>query len=394
VSVSPSPPNATRTKDISFGCLLTLPTAVVLGPPGLKQFNLSGAKLILLEVDKAKESFGLTGPGYLIDCTIDATDIDSAVSGAISRSHFLAGTLVAASGSRTQPPKIVTAIDCSKDTLKRTFRQYYSDVPLGLPIALHCGDLDSFMQSLSSVSPERRDNVGRAVRWLWKALIGDDPVDQFIWLWNGLETIAAPLHEMLGVPAGDYVTISCGECGSELVCPGCNTTKLRRTTNSSIIENWADRCGHGEHRKLINEVRNGIFHGYMHIEKLYSRCLNALPVLADLLYRAIIGVSNAALSPQTLRNLASILPVGVGSEGYLEGSICGWVPGPPLRDYPHLERIANTKITADGVKIDSHYRNATGYDITVVAHAASGPRERVRLLNVEAQRTDPKSEDD
>jgi hypothetical protein len=83
----------------------------------------------------------------------------------------------------------ILGYDISDGISERDFIQFFYEIPISRP---QIADLEMYYYHYEAVwgyEGNKRDRLYRSIRWFRKVLNEDDPLDQFLALWQGLETL-------------------------------------------------------------------------------------------------------------------------------------------------------------------------------------------------------------
>lgn len=192
------------------------------------------------------------------------------------------------------------------------FRQYFQNLPISSFSQVKISSFNERAKRIFTLQSKYRNRIYRAIRWFRKGIIADDPIDQFIFFWHGLETLNSPLAESFGCERSIKKEI-------ERECKVCGEKYKDTITTKGGIEALYDDIGVEETtRKKINEIRNAVSHGFENLQEIYAIVLELLPNIAEILHRGIEKVLNMSFEEQLYDNLKRVAPIKIGDLIYHE----------------------------------------------------------------------------
>lgn len=295
--------------------------------------------------------------GWMIEVKLEEENVDKAVSKATEISEFFLSAFCFETAHPISTSKIILIYDISNNVEKRVFRQYFYNLPMKVKNA--DVEFTPFVANSEKIwmVNKHRDRIHRSLRWLRKGINADDPLDQFLFFWHGLESLNPVLAEYFGTKNKIEKNIGrkCKHCG-----------KNNPILVDGGIEELYKELGVVELSKEIKKIRNGISHGYESIAKLTDRSMKILPDIASILHKGIslvLGIS----STQVQSNLIRISPIKIGEFIYEEGvireaelSLIGM-----NGYYPYI------KMTCNG-EGSFNFQNQTGCDFDLNADGVAG----------------------
>lgn len=250
--------------------------------------------------------------GLMIQVILFKKDIDKAIKSANELTEFFLSVFCLESGVEVYKARTILAYDITEENNKRVFRQYFYNLPFSTPNEI---EYDLFLNDFKEIwnyNGKYSNRIARSARWFRKAIIGDDPLDQFLFFWHGLESLNSALAEEFDIEKSIQKEIKrkCKKCEEEY--------KDTITTKGGIEALYDDLNIEESVRKKINNIRNGISHGYENITNLYSPTLKILPIISEILYKGIIKVLGLSIDQNSLSRLKNVSPIGVGDVHYIE----------------------------------------------------------------------------
>ncbi|MFQ6119826.1 MAG: hypothetical protein ACE5KE_08065 [Methanosarcinales archaeon] len=207
----------------------------------------------------------------------------------------------------------ILAYDITETVENRVFRQYFRNLPYSsAPSHFTSSYFAEHAYRIYTLEAEYRNRIYRAIRWFRKGIIGDDPIDQFLFFWHGLETLNSPLAESFGCEKSIKKEI-------ERECKVCGQKYKNTITTKGGIEALFDDCGIEETtRKKINNIRNGISHGFKNLSEIYHIAIELLPSIAEILHRGIAKVLDMSFENPPYETLKRVAPIKLGDLIYIE----------------------------------------------------------------------------
>ncbi|UOK62237.1 HEPN domain-containing protein [Paenibacillus sp. OVF10] len=257
---------------------------------------------------RTEEDIKITGEkfGWLIEVDIEEVDIDHAIAGAHQISELFITMLCLTSGVEAYPSKIILSYDITEGTIEREFVQYFYDLPITRPQTVDIQIFANTLENVVGINSDKKARLARSIGWLRKGINEKDSLDQFLNLWQGLETLNPLLAKHF----------NCENSGKEIVEQTCvktgNTFYLERTTKQGL-EHLVEETGitRTEWKKLTN-IRNGISHGYKKMDTLLAETLHYSPKIAVLLYKGICLIVDLPVDNAVVKHLNNVAPVKVG----------------------------------------------------------------------------------
>jgi hypothetical protein len=269
--------------------------------------------------DEEDKSLSGLDIGWLIEAEINEKDINTAIAKAGEVLEFLLSICCLETGLPVNRTRLILIYDISENIEERIFRQYFWDLPLSIQGAEV--ESESFLSNIKKIykfiygskTLKYKHRIYRAIRWFRKGLTTSDPLDQFLFLWHGLESLNSPLADYYGkekkmMKKIDKKCPSCGEEYSIFIDGG-----IEALYNDMKIDK--------KERKEIKDIRNGISHGFEDNIPLADRALKLLPLLAKILYTGISNITGFNTDTKTLKNIKSIDAFKINDFIYLEGII-------------------------------------------------------------------------
>jgi len=127
--------------------------------------------------------------GWFLEFEGEAPDLNAAFKFAFDMSEYFLSVLSLETGVESHRSNPILGYDITPGVKEREFIQFFYNSPYS---RLQVADFTTYSDHLNAVwlydSP-RKDRINRAVRWFRKGLNEEDPLDQFLALWQGLETL-------------------------------------------------------------------------------------------------------------------------------------------------------------------------------------------------------------
>lgn len=250
--------------------------------------------------------------GWIIEIELDALNINSAITQAYDISEFFLSMMSFETGVESYGSTIILAYDITEGISKRDFIQYFYDLPISRSQQV---DLEFYTNHLEAVliyDGEHKERLYRSIRWLRKGVNEDDPLDQFLAFWQGLETLNPVIA----------VHFNCENSGKEIIEQKCvktdNVFYSERTTKKGLEELVNEVGLNKSIWKEINRTRNSISHGYASFAKLYDDSIRLAPYLAKLLHEGIALIFGFTFDEKVVKHLQNIAPLKVGETYFVE----------------------------------------------------------------------------
>jgi hypothetical protein len=279
-------------------------TLGVLGPGHKLALDLSNARVLAVNSVPKSEA---VPQGLRILVALRATGIHDAVNAASKAVEHLSDAFafgLAAAVGECQPE---FAVDFSEEA---TLRQVYQRVPIPPLLrpmrTLNPLDFLSVTTYLRRVAAGSQPRLQSAIAWLRKSYDEENPYDEFVNLWMGLEAInplVAEKHALTGAE-------------EHAVCPHCQMKIGKLTTKAGV--NYVLRELMGEpvdSYKRINKLRNALLHSIEPVEDLDARLAESVPLARRALVYAIL---DAAGAPREIWDIFSKQPLARQNEAYFE----------------------------------------------------------------------------
>ncbi len=254
--------------------------------------------------------------GWMIEVKPYAQNIDEATARAVEVSEFFLSAFCLETGCPVYRANIALAYEITERVTRRIFRQYFRSLPLSsVPFQVPFSPFSEHAETIWGLDREYKNRIHRAIRWFRKGIIGDDPLDQFLCFWHGLESLNSPLAKKFGCEKATKKSI-------QRKCPHCRKKYSDTITVRGGIEALFNDVGISkEARKRINDAQNGIEHGFADLPKLHAVTLGLLPTMAKILHCGITKVLDISFSQSLAEALRMVAPVKLGDLAYIEGSL-------------------------------------------------------------------------
>ncbi len=197
--------------------------------------------------------------GWMIEVKLKGENIDNAVIQASEMSEFFLSAFCFETGCEIYRSNIVLAYEITEAVENRVFRQYFRNLIFPSSTQITFSSFSKHSERIWSLKTEYKDRIYRAIRWFRKGIIGDDPFDQFLFFWHGLEALNSPLAEHFGREKSIEKEI-------ERQCKVCGQKNLDTiTANGGIEALFDDNEINDTIRSKIKKMRNGISHGFANL---------------------------------------------------------------------------------------------------------------------------------
>lgn len=264
---------------------------------------------IISEVDKKLSGIKY---GFFIEIELEMTDINSAITQAFDISELFLSMATLETGVESHRSIPILAYNITEGISEREFIQYFYDLPLSRP---QQADLEIYTLHLEAViiyNSDHKERLFRSIRWFRKGINENDPLDQFLALWQGLETLNPNLA----------VHFNCENAGEEIIEKKCEKTDnlffSKRTTKQGL-EKLVNEVGIDKSIwTKINRTRNSISHGFSQFSELYNNSIQLSPYLAKLLHEGISLILGFEFDEKVVKHLENISPIKVGETYYVE----------------------------------------------------------------------------
>ena len=311
-------------------------TAVELGKT--LNFEMPGNVRIVIRDDIQRDAQDVPVKfGFVIDATCHVDSRDQAIEATNSMVEGVVGVISFSLSAVVNPCIPAMVLDVTRDTTEREILQY-----LPLPSRIRPSRkfreeaFTVFWDHLEGMPPEEKTRILRAIRWYRKAIIEDDPFDQFMNLWTGIEVINESVKRKYKFPHEKPLRS----------CPSCGTAVLVQPTLSGIeylVVNLHEQAKETWHRIL--EVRNGLVHGFGELNYLINEMRTLIPVLRNALLKGVLD-----LMGMTKENRLSLLREPLRNVPRPHGIASALIHNLPIEDIlsgkasPRLE-IVKTEVT-------------------------------------------------
>lgn len=277
------------------------------------KFKIGDDQFILKELhDERDELIAGIHKGLLIEARVFENDIDKAANKARDWSEFFASTACLETGSPVYGSKIILVYEITPKIQERVFRQYFYDLNNDGFNNLFFNPYFKNANEINNIDEQYKYRILRAIRWFRKGFIGDDPIDQFSFFWQGLESLNPVLSREFNVPITQETPIKCKNCKKLFYKKGPAINGIKALYDDLGIDETT--------RKQIKNLRIGIVHGHLNITNLYEPTIEILPKIAEILHHGISKVIKINYDKQTYDNIKrGAAPVKLGDFVYIEG---------------------------------------------------------------------------
>lgn len=361
--------------------LLSTKTSLHFMPDGaIYSFNINDSDISFYRIiDSRDKIISELDHGWIIEVKLNEENIDKAIDRATELSEFFLSAFCFETGCEIYRSNIVLIYEITEVVEKRVFRQYFHNLASSSAIQVTFPSLSEHVERIWSLETESRNRIYRAIRWFRKGIIGDDPLDQFLFFWHGLETLNSPLAKRFDCEKSIIKEI-------ERQCKACGQKYTDIVTTKGGIEALFDDIGIEEPiRKKINKMRNGITHGFKDLSELYLIAIELLPTIAEILHCGIAKVLDISFEKPLFDNLKRVAPTKIGDCHYRECTlnekdvsklgIEGY--------YPFFTCEANTVPIEKGFEIRSKIQPHINCEYTAYALGVSGKNVKIKIKDIQ-----------
>lgn len=275
--------------------------------PAKINMNIFDASLFVRPIlDNRDKKLSYLNKGWFIEVHLDEKNIDKAIKKGFEITEFFLSICCMETGFHIHTSKLILVYDITPNIEKRSFRQYFYNVPSNvLNSKIDYKNLSFHTQAICTYNTKYRSRVYRAMRWFRKGISSSDTIDQFLFFWHGLESLNSALAETYNVKKSLKKTI-------KRECKLCHKTYEDEITVKGGIEALYDDMNmHENDRKEINDIRMGISHGFDDIYPLSRKAYVILPVIARTLHYGIIRVIGVYYNENIWDNLGGVAPTKI-----------------------------------------------------------------------------------
>jgi hypothetical protein len=232
--------------------------------------------------------------GLTFKIILTAKNMDEAVKYAHMLADLTCTGYSIMSGVGLSVPKVLIAYDSTEGKNEREFSQYfYGPQIFGLTFQPSTINLDMESSTLflnqffSTSNNKEKERIARSLRWYRLGLLESDHYDSYICFWTGLENLDSSLKKQLSIRSRSR---KCPHCsGTEgVICIQCGE-KISPPPPTIGIEGFMEKMGLDEETyRELSRVRNDIIHGNALLSKLEVDVNKNLPILSEILFRAIL----------------------------------------------------------------------------------------------------------
>lgn len=317
--------------------------------------------------------------GWFIEIELMAKDINTAVSEAYDVSELFLSMLSLETGVESHRSTQVLAYDITEGISERDFIQLFYDLPISRP---QQADIETYFMHLESVllyKGEHQERLYRSIRWFRKGINENDPLDQFLALYQGLETLNPLLAKHFNCPNAGKEII-------ERVCVKSGNTFYSENTTKQGLEELVNEVKLDKKTwTKITKTRNSISHGFGKFEGLYEDALRLSPYLAKLLHEGISLVLGFEFEEKVTKHLENIAPIKVGEMVYLENKLLERdLDKLATKDYPHPYLNCKFEVVPieNGFTIKQKVDCVTGCEVATIGLVVSGRGAKMELDSI------------
>lgn len=263
-----------------------------------KQIKLKNSSSLFEVVIKNNPKAGpLSKDALLAEMIFETQDLNSARSQALDNMAQVLNALARTTGGRFDSVNVIRVIDWTPGIIDRE-AHYFATTRAKLSFP----ELDSELaRTVERIMAMHNDEISQTVmRWYRMGRRAEGPEEQFMYLWFAIEVAAGALKE-----AGK-ITIKCPRCQSDLFCPTCEDTPMRRRMETEAIKDLIcsvapPEADHDELYKTLIKIRNTLHHGrrlHSIIGELPCTEEQALNAVANIAWRAITRLADEDADPE------------------------------------------------------------------------------------------------
>ncbi|MEK5357758.1 hypothetical protein [Paenibacillus sp. FSL L8-0709] len=301
---------------------------------------------ISTEIDK---EISCLSYGWFLEVTLIADTIQSAITIGSEKTDLFLSTLCLETGVEVHRANIILACDITEEVESRDFIQYFYDRPFSRANKVNLESLSNHLDSVLNYSGEHTDRLFRSIRWFRRGVKEDDAMDQFLALWQGLETLNPLLAQHYG----------CDNAGKEIIertCCKTGATFYSEITNKEGLQQHLIATGFSEKEwKKIVKLRNSISHGFASFTGLTEGCINFSPDLGNLLYKGIIAILGMPAEVHIAKQISNIAPIKPGECIYIHMKLLqsDYSLIPKNYSYPYVTIQNNLVEIEEGFEIET-----------------------------------------
>ncbi|WBY06345.1 hypothetical protein PIB19_12030 [Sphingomonas sp. 7/4-4] len=281
----------------------------------------------------------------IIEIEFEVESLNDAREMALDHLAVLQNALSLATGARISDAIVIRAIDWTPGVEMRDARYYHTS-----QATLSFSALDSaLMDTVERLVAVHDDEVSQSVmRWYRLGMRSQIAEEQFSYFWFAIEIVAEKLKE-----AGK-IAPPCPKCSSDLFCPACNETPLRRRFGTEAIADLIrdvapTTADVDELTKTLFKIRNTLQHGRrIHSIAGSLPCTEeqAVTVLANIAWRAIDKLADWDKDPRPDNTLNFVLIEDVVHKAMVVSAAVqiGLMSGGDPND-PDLVHVGNVQIS-------------------------------------------------
>lgn len=244
----------------TFRAVFYIRCALRTAPQELQRHNFQfGSTMVSLYALDPEEAAArqLTGFVWILDVSTTAESLQ----GAQEKAHTLANEVLASTvltvGVPLRSPAPIVVYETTPDIEATPFRQFLSSFPMSTaPLVVMVPEMADVAKTMRNQDTPNLGRIQRAARWLRRALLSDNRIDQFVLLWLGLESLNSALAGHYGVDKVKYVEVGVN-------CPSCEAPISKTVPVQAGVDKLLEDQGFDEEaRRRLKNTRNGIVHGY------------------------------------------------------------------------------------------------------------------------------------
>ncbi len=318
--------------------------------------------------------------GWMIEVKLNEENIDNAITRASEMSEFFLSAFCFETGCEIYRSNIILAYEITEAVEKRVFRQYFRNLSFPFsPTQVTFTSFSEHSERIWSLKMEHKDRIYRAIRWFRKGIIGDDPLDQFLFFWHGLEALNSPLAEHFGCKKSIKKEIErqCKVCGQKYI----DTIMVKGGIEALLDDIGIDAAI----RSKINEMRNGISHGFANLAELYGIAIELLPTMAKILHTGIAKILDVSFEKSLYENLERVAPIKLGDIYYIEVFLNEKDTSKLGLEgyYPFFTHEASMVTKEKGFRVQSKFHPQISCSYTAYAMGVSGKKVSVEIKDIQ-----------
>ena len=361
--------------------LLSTKTSLHFMPDGsIYSFSINDSDISFCRITDSRDKIiSELGQGWIIEVKLHEENIDKGIDRATKLSEFFLSAFCFETGCEIYRSNIILVYEITESVEKRVFRQYFHNLASSSAIQVTFPSLSEHVERIWGLETEYRNRIYRSIYWFRKGIVGDDPLDQFLFFWHGLETLNSPLAKRFDREKSINKEI-------ERQCKACGQKYTDIVTTKGGIEALFDDIGIEDSiRTEINKMRNSITHGFANLSELYEIAIELLPTVAEILHCGIAKVLDISFEKPLFDNLKRVAPIKMGDLYYMECTLNEKdVSKLGIKGYyPFFTCEANTAPNEKGFEIQSKFQPHISCTYTAYAQGVSGKNVKIKIKDIQ-----------